>query len=197
MLKSSGDSGRSYMKEPLCPKCSSRYVHFNKKHKKWICEDCECEFDDLEDKDPFEILDIDNESLWCKELWEYAPTPLAESYFQLYRYVNEKNMGSTLFLIRDVFELFIKIPVSILFNGLHELYTLNGQHFCSILNTSVKVSKLYTYSMQMLVTGKWWECVRLASELDEDLVEKLFHDTCVPMLYQETVRYLKKIYGKM
>ena len=197
MLKSSGDSGRSYMKEPLCPKCSSRYVHFNKKHKKWICEDCECEFDYLEDKDPFEILDIDNESLWCKELWEYAPTPLAESYFQLYRYVNEKNMGSTLFLIRDVFELFIKIPVSILFNGLHELYTLNGQHFCSILNTSIKVRKLYTYSMQILVTGKWWECVRLASELDEDLVEKLFHDTCVPMLYQETIRYLKKIYGKM
>lgn len=185
------------MKEPLCPKCSSMYVHFNKKHKKWICEDCECEFDDLDDKDPFALLDIDDERLWCKGLWEYAPIPLAESYYQLYMYVNEKNMGSTLFLIRDVFELFIKIPVSILFNGLHELFSLNGQYFGSVLNTSDKVSKLYAYSMQMLVTGKWWECVRLASELDENLVEELFHATYEPMLYQDTVKYLKNLYCNM
>ncbi len=185
------------MKDPLCPKCKSMYVHFNKKQKMWICEECESEFGHLESKESFMSIDASNIKYWCKDLWRCAPVPLAEAYYQLFKYVKEKNIGCTLFLIRDVFELFIKIPVSIIFNGLHELHKLNSQYFFSILDSNSKVNKLYMYSMQMLVTGKWWECVRLASGIEKDIWVNLFNNTNEPLLYQDTVCYLQKLYKMM
>lgn len=50
-----------------------------------------------------------------------TPVPLACSYQLLHSYVKEENIGCTLFLIRDVFELMIKIPVVIVMDGVYTL----------------------------------------------------------------------------
>ena len=62
---------------------------------------------------------------WNKEFISVAPLSLAISYQKLKEYVTDGNIGCTLFLIRDVFELMIKIPVTIMFDGVHTLYYLD------------------------------------------------------------------------
>ena len=152
-----------------CPKCTSENVYYSKKKGIWICEECELEFAENDSSDSVSVhKNLDSAEYWASELWEVAPTALALSYHQLHEYVKEQNIGCTLFLIRDVFELMIKIPVTIIFNGIHEL-NKDNENFAVLLATNTKVAKLYEYSMQMLSTGKWWECVRLASGLDESI----------------------------
>lgn len=136
---------------------------------------------------------ITSSEYWAYELWDVAPTALALSYRQLYEYVNEKNIGCTLFLIRDVFELMIKIPVTVIFNGIHEL-KVRDSGFSELLTGNSKIKQLYEYSMQMLSSGKWWECVRIASRLDASVFCCGEEDSSKTGLYVETVGYLKKLY---
>lgn len=167
-----------------CPSCTSENVYYSKKKGIWICEECELEF-----------AENDSTEYWASELWEVAPTALALSYHQLHEYVKEQNIGCTLFLIRDVFELMIKIPVTIIFNGIHEL-NKESETFSALLASNTMIAKLYEYSMQMLSTGKWWECVRLASGLDKSI----FADESTvehANLYADTIGYLKKLHKKL
>lgn len=181
----------------MCPECKSENVYFSRKKNIWICEECELEFEENV-RPQRSSLEPDYSALeyWAPELWDTAPTALALSYRQLYEYVKEENIGCTLFLIRDVFELMIKIPVTIIFNGIHEMNKDNDK-FSSILSGNSKLSKLYEYSMQMLSTGKWWECVRLASNLEENIfvLERL--DSEHTYLYADTIQYLKCLYKKL
>lgn len=62
---------------------------------------------------------------WNNEFIFVAPVSLAVSYQKLKEYVTEGNVGCTLFLMRDVFELMIKIPVTIMFNGVYTPYYLD------------------------------------------------------------------------
>ncbi len=137
--------------------------------------------------------DIASSEYWAYELWDVAPTALALSYRQLYEYVNEKNIGCTLFLIRDVFELMIKIPVTVIFNGIHELKA-GKEDFPLFIEKNSAIRQLYEYSMQMLSAGKWWECVRIASRLDASVFCCGEEDFFKIGLYGETVGYLKKLY---
>lgn len=167
-----------------CPSCTSENVYYSKKKGIWICEECELEF-----------AENDSTEYRASELWEVAPTALALSYHQLHEYVKEQNIGCTLFLIRDVFELMIKLPVTIIFNGIHEL-NKESEFFSALLASNIKVAKLYEYSMQMLSTGKWWECVRLASSLDESVFA---NDSTMEHtnLYADTIAYLKELHKKL
>lgn len=179
-----------------CPNCTSENVYFSKKKGIWICEECELEF--AENDCSMSVSankNLDSAEYWAFELWEVAPTALALSYHQLHEYVKEKNIGCTLFLIRDVFELMIKIPITIIFNGIHEL-NKESESFSALLSSNTKVAKLYEYSMQMLSTGKWWECVRLASGLDEGVFAG---DSTVEhtKLYADTIGYLKELHKKL
>lgn len=90
---------------------------------------------------------------WALKLCDVAPIALAMSYHQLHEYVRTQNVGGTLFLIRDVFELMIKIPVTIIFNGIH-VACENREDARRISNENSAIAKLYDYSMQMLSTGK-------------------------------------------
>lgn len=184
------------MFEAVCPNCTSENVFFSKKKGMWICEECELEFRENDNSERVSAhKNLDTAEYWASELWEVAPTALALSYHQLHEYVKKQNIGCTLFLIRDVFELMIKIPVTIIFNGIHEL-NKESESFSALLSSNTKVAKLYEYSMQMLSTGKWWECVRLASSLDEGVFAG---DSTVEhtKLYADTIVYLKELHKKL
>lgn len=179
-----------------CPKCKSKNVYFSKKKQVWICEDCKSEFSESNSQNLSRIINYSSSKFWIPELWNIAPTALALSYHQLHEYVAEENIGCTLFLIRDVFELMIKIPVTIIFNGLHELSTESGC-LSAFLSSNAKASKLYEYSMQMLSTGKWWECVRLASSFDENVFSCTSMDDNQAKLYADTILYLKALHKNL
>lgn len=179
-----------------CPSCTSENVYYSKKKGIWICEECELEFAGNDSSESVSAhKNLDCAEYWASELWEVAPTALALSYHQLHEYVKEQNIGCTLFLIRDVFELMIKIPVTIIFNGIHKLNE-ESETFSALLASNTKIAKLYEYSMQMLSTGKWWECVRLASGLDESIFAG---DSTVEHtnLYADTIGYLKELQKKL
>ena len=97
-----------------CPKCGSSSIYKSKKYGTWICEDCDEKFSEsVETKKsgtPASLQMSFGFILWYQ-------LPLFHYLFltkQLYNYVEEGNIGCTLFLIRDVFELMIKLPVVIL-----------------------------------------------------------------------------------
>ena len=108
------------MKEFTCPKCLSTNIYRSKKFSAWICEDCGERFE--EESVPKKWNQgLLRDEYWNQDLIKVAPVSLAVSYQQLYNYVSEGNIGSTLFLIRDVFELMIKIPVVILLDGIYKM----------------------------------------------------------------------------
>ena len=150
------------MEERICPKCGSFSTYKSKKYGAWICEDCgEKFFEGVEEKIKW------NTGLLADEYWNYslisvAPVSLSLSYQLLYNYVEEGNIGCTLFLIRDVFELMIKLPVVILLDGVYSVLERTEQPD-EFLNAHPKLRSLYANSMQILTTGKWWECVRLGA----------------------------------
>ncbi len=180
-----------------CPECSSENVYYSKKKNIWICEDCDLEFV-MNGSSALCIFkeNLDSDEYWSFGLWDVAPTALAMSYYQLYEYVKKQNIGCILFLIRDVFELMIKIPVTIIFNGIHELNKDNIT-FKDYLSQNTNAFKLYEYSMQMLSTGKWWECVRLASSMDGRWFNQNTTDMKTDALYIDTIQYLKELYEKL
>lgn len=103
------------MYELICPKCGSTSTYRSKKFNAWICEDCGEKFD-LSEKMAKWNDGLQSSDYWCNDFMLYAPTSLSNSYEQLKHYVSEGNIGCTLILIRDVFELMIKIPTVILFD---------------------------------------------------------------------------------
>lgn len=180
-----------------CPKCQSRNVYYSRKKSIWICEDCEYEFNDYESEDvPACNVDLLSDIYWQADIWKFAPRSLAFSYWQLHEYLENKNIGCALFLIRDVFELMIKVPVTIVFNGIHE--TIKKES--NVTNWKYeypKLMKLYEYSMQMLSTGKWWECVRLIIGIGEKGVLQIAVDDKSAELYSDTVNLLRVLYKQL
>ena len=180
-----------------CLHCNSDNVYYSKKKNVWVCEDCGLEHcEETHDGESSVEETLIDDKYWCREMWNQAPPALATAYFQLYTYVEEGNIGCTLFLIRDVFELMIKLPVTILFNGLHEL-NQQPELLKELLKKNKKISRLYQYSMQLLVTGKWWECVCLASGLEEDFFCGKLDDENGSVLYKRAIQYLKTLCGLM
>ena len=153
-----------------CPKCGSSSVYKSKKYSAWICEDCGEKFSEsIETKKQW------NSGLLADEYWDHsiilvAPVSLSISYQQLYNYVEEGNIGCTLFLIRDVFELMIKIPTVILFDSIYSLMD-SMEDFNDYFEKDPKLEALYRNSMHLLSTGKWWECVRLGAGLSLDAID--------------------------
>ena len=104
-----------------CPKCGSSSIYKSKKYGTWICEDCDEKFSEsVETKKKWNTGLLADE-FWIHSLVSVAPVSLSISYQQLYNYVEEGNIGCTLFLIRDVFELMIKLPVVILLDGIYSV----------------------------------------------------------------------------
>ncbi|MGN0203261.1 MAG: TFIIB-type zinc ribbon-containing protein, partial [Coprococcus sp.] len=169
----------------ICPKCGSNHLFINENKGFSVCLDCGDKF--MLQEMPVQKTwnqGLTGEAYWCREFCLEAPVSLALSYQRLYDYVEEGNIGCTLFLIRDVFELMIKIPVIIMFNGVHELaekaYDIQG-----LMMAYPAVRKLYDHSFQMLVTGKWFECLRVIGGIKNEAIFE-------PM-YQETIRYCRQI----
>lgn len=179
------------MEEMICPECGSTSTYRSKKFNAWICEDCGEKFD-LSEKMAKWNDGLQSSDYWCNDFMLYAPSSLSNSYEQLKHYVIEGNIGCTLFLIRDVFELMIKIPTVILFDSIYSLYE-KAENFDALFEAQPKLEALYRNSMQMLSTGKWWECVRIASGLvigSEDLVEMEEYKASVLL---DTLSYMKCI----
>lgn len=176
-----------------CPKCGSSSVYKSKKYSAWICEDCGEKFSEsIETKKKW------NSGLLADEYWDHsiilvAPVSLSISYQQLYNYVEEGNIGCTLFLIRDVFELMIKLPVVILLDGIYSVLERKGQPDM-FLREHPKLKSLYANSMQILTTGKWWECVRLGAGLIKEFKNEDLFSNETELAYKETLEYLQKIY---
>lgn len=183
--------------ELICEKCGSENVYHSKKKNKYVCEDCGFEFDGKGSGNPLPLEECKCDDYWCKEMWEIAPIPLASSYRQLYNYVCENNIGCTLFAVRDVFELIIKIPITILFNCFHKFAESDANKLKAFLNANDEALRLYEYSMQMLVTGKWWECVRLGSRINDGVWNDLCDNANETKLYRDTVDFLKILTKKM
>lgn len=180
------------MDEIICPNCGSRNTYRSKKFNAWICEDCEQKFAEA-------ILHkswndgLMQDKYWNNEFSDVAPYSLAISYQQLYDYIKEGNIGCTLFLIRDVYELMIKTPVVILLNGIcTAVETVENPY--EFLESCPKIKSLYMNSMQILTTGKWWECVRISAGLTNEINSALIFNTENSNVYRVTVEYLSKIY---
>lgn len=105
----------------ICPKCGSPSTYKSKKFSAWVCEDCGEKFTEIVAVNKNWNDGLAAVDYWNKEFISVAPLSLAISYQKLKEYVTDGNIGCTLFLIRDVFELMIKIPVTIMFNGVHDL----------------------------------------------------------------------------
>lgn len=179
------------MNELICPRCGSTSTYRSKKFNAWICEDCGEKFDLSEMKAKWNS-GLQSSDYWCNDFIGYAPSSLSHSYQQLMHYVNEGNIGCTLFLIRDVFELMIKIPTVILFDSIYSLYE-KSEEFTSLFEAQPKLEALYRNSMQMLSTGKWWECVRLSAGVlidPDDIVGLEDHRDSVLL---DTLSYLKSV----
>ena len=181
------------MKEMICPHCGSESTYKSKKYGHWICEDCGEKFSESVEAQKAWNDGLEEAVFWNDDFLSVAPVSLAVSYQKLKEYVVDGNIGCTLFLIRDVFELMIKIPVTIMFNGVHDLRE-SYPDFDKILAANKQIEKLYDYSIQMLSTGKWWECVRLAADIKADLWDKLVEDYPQTSLLKDTCEYLSKIY---
>lgn len=180
------------MENLLCPKCGSINIYKSRKLKSWLCEDCGEKFSDETDMKKKWNSGLLADEYWDHSLISVAPVSLSISYQQLYNYVEEGNIGCTLFLIRDVFELMIKIPTVILFDSIYSLYEKSDE-FTTLFEEQPKLEALYRNSMQMLSTGKWWECVRLASGLlinSEDLAAMEEYEVSVLL---DTLSYMKCI----
>lgn len=177
----------------ICPKCGSPSTYKSKKFSAWVCEDCGEKFTEIVAvnknwNDGFAAVDY-----WNKEFISVAPLSLAISYQKLKEYVTDGNIDCTLFLIRDVFELMIKIPVTIMFNGVHDLKESHPD-FDKFLVANKSIEKLYDYSIQMLSTGKWWECVRLAAGIKAELWDNCAEDYPHASLLKDTCDYLSQLY---
>lgn len=181
------------MEDIICPKCGSSSTYKSKKYNAWICEDCGEKFTETVAVCKRWNDGLDATDYWNNEFISVAPVSLAVSYQKLQDYVTDGNIGCTLFLIRDVFELVIKIPVTIMFNGVHDLKE-SYPDFDKILAVNKPIEKLYDYSIQMLSTGKWWECVRLAAGIKADLWDNLAEDYPKTLLLKDTCDYLSKLY---
>ena len=179
------------MNEMKCPKCGSTNTYRSKKFNAWICEDCDEKF-----SMPINAewnSGLQSSEFWCAEFCQYAPCSLSHSYGQLMHYVAEGNIGCTLFLIRDVFELMIKIPTVILFDSIYSLLE-NIDDFKPQFDKEPKLEALYRNSMQMLSTGKWWECVRLGAGLSMDSINLNGLDEHRSAVLSDTISYLKQVY---
>lgn len=184
------------MKEMICPYCGSDSTYKSKKYGAWICEDCGEKFTKNVATGKGWNHGLDKTDFWDDEFMIVAPVSLAVSYQKLKEYVIDGNIGCTLFLIRDVFELMIKIPVTIMFNGVHDLKE-SFSDFDKILTRNTHIKKLYEYSTQMLSTGKWWECVRLAASIKDDIWDNLAGSYIQALLLKETCVYLAQLYKLM
>lgn len=179
------------MNELSCPRCRSTSTYRSKKFNAWICEDCGERFD-LSQKTAKWNSDLQSSEYWCNDFILFAPSSLSHSYEQLMHYVKEGNIGCTLFLIRDVFELMIKIPTVILFDSIYSLYE-KPEEFANLIEVQPNLEALYRNSMQMFSTGKWWECVRLAFGLminPDDIAGLEDHRNSVLL---DTLLYLKSV----
>ena len=180
------------MKEMICPECGSTSTYRSKKFNAWICEDCGEKFE-LSEKMAKWNDGLQSSDYWCNDFILYAPSSLSNSYEQLKHYVVEGNIGCTLFLIRDVFELMIKIPTVILFDSIYSLYE-KLDDFTTLFKEQPKLEALYRNSMQMLSTGKWWECVRLGAGLSMDSINLSGLDEHRSAVLSDTISYLKQVY---
>lgn len=179
------------MEDMICPKCGSSSTYRSRKFNTCICEDCGERFG-LSEKSIKWNAGLQSSEYWSRDFVLYAPSSLSHSYEQLMHYVKDGNIGCTLFLIRDVFELMIKIPTVILFDSIYSLYE-KPKEFETLFESQPKLEALYRNSMQMLSTGKWWECVRLASGLminPEDITYLEDHRGSVLL---DTLVYLKSV----
>ncbi len=171
----------------ICLKCGSDNLFCNENKGFALCLDC---------GERFELEKIEqsitrswhqgllDSEYWCMDFCLEAPAPLALSYQRLYDYIKEGNIGCTLFLIRDVFELMVKIPVIMMFNGTHELIA-NTDNIQDFFKEHSAVRKLYDYSLQTLVTGKWFECLRIAGSMKDGGI----YDP----VYQSVIQYCRQI----
>lgn len=184
------------MEDMICPKCGSSSTYKSKKFSAWVCEDCGEKFTESIAVSKRWNDGLDGVDYWNTKFISVAPVSLAISYQKLKEYVEDGNIGCTLFLIRDVFELMIKIPVTIMFNGVHDLKESHPD-FDKILASNKQIEKLYDYSIQMLSTGKWWECVRLAAGIKADFWNALVDDYPHTSLLKDTSEYLSKLYKLM
>lgn len=180
------------MKEIFCPHCGSTNTYRSKKFSAWICEDCDEKFN-LSDGRADWNSGLQSADFWCTEFGQYAPASLSHSYNQLMHYVKVGNIGCTLFLIRDVFELMIKIPTIILFDSIYSLIE-SMEDFKGQFEKEPKLEALYRNSMQLLSTGKWWECVRLGAGLSLDAIELNGLDEYRSAVLADTLTYLKQVY---
>ena len=181
------------MKEMICPHCRSKNTYKSKKYGYWICEDCGEKFSESVEAQKVWNEGLEETVFWNDDFLFVAPVSLAVSYQKLKEYVVDGNIGCTLFLIRDVFELMIKIPVTIMFNGVHNLRE-SYSDFDKLLVANKQIEKLYDYSIQMLSTGKWWECVRLAADIKADLWDGLTDEYPQVALLNDTCEYLSRLY---
>lgn len=179
--------------EMICPKCGSSSTYKSKKFSAWVCEDCGEKFTEIVAVNKNWNDGLAAVDYWNKEFISVAPLSLAISYQKLKEYVTDGNIGCTLFLIRDVFELMIKIPVTIMFNGVHDLKESHPD-FDKFLVANKSIEKLYDYSIQMLSTGKWWECVRLAAGIKAELWDNCAEDYPHASLLKDTCDYLSQLY---
>ena len=184
------------MEDIICPKCGSSSTYKSKKFNAWICEDCGDKFTENIVVSKRWNDGLDAADYWNDVFISVAPVSLAVSYQKLKEYVTDGNIGCTLFLIRDVFELMIKIPVTVMFNGVHDLKESHPD-FDKIFASNKQIEKLYDYSIQMLSTGKWWECVRLAAGIKADFWNTLADDYPHTSLLKDTSDYLSKLYKLM
>ena len=173
------------MNEVKCPKCGSTNLYRSKKFNAWICEDCDEKFSMPINAEWNSRLQ--SSEIWCTEFCQHAPCALSHSYGQLMHYVAEGNIGCTLF------ELLIKIPAVILFDSIYSLLE-NIDDFKPQFDKEPKLEALYRNSMQMLSTGKWWECVRLGAGLSMDSINLNGLDEHRSAVLLDTISYLKQVY---
>lgn len=180
------------MNEVKCPKCGSTNTYRSKKFNAWICEDCDEKFNLSVERADWNS-GLQSADFWCIEFGQSAPASLSHSYNQLMHYVEVGNIGCTLFLIRDVFELMIKIPIVILFDSIYSLME-SMEDFKGQFEREPKLEALYRNSMQLLSTGKWWECVRLGAGLSLDAIDLNGLDEYRSAVLADTLSYLKQVY---
>lgn len=174
----------------ICPSCGKNNTVISDDGKKGFCISCGQPFtvEEQNEKAWNEGLD-DREQYWCQELFKVAPVSLALSYQQLFDYIKEGNIGCTLFLIRDVYELFMKIPVIVLFNGVYSVIE-NKKDITKFLEQHPRFTKVYRSSAQVFTSGKWMEAVRNGAALTKEIRPDVFDKD---QLYIETVNYLASI----
>ena len=176
----------------ICPSCGKNNTVVSDDGKKGFCISCGQPFtiEEQNEKAWNEGLD-DREQYWCQELLKVAPVSLALSYQQLFEYIKEGNIGCTLFLIRDVYELLMKIPVIVLFNGVYSVIE-NKKDITKFLEQHPRFTKVYRSSAQVFTSGKWMEAVRNGAALTKETRSDVF-DKDEDQLYIETVNYLASI----